>query len=142
MQQRNPLAPLAPLGSDFYVYQVDFLALAAGGTGSGGFSIEADARFQLNKLTFFADLAAAAQTDSTRVLPLVTVLVTATGSGRQLSSGAVPVPALFGTGEIPFILPRPKVFAPNSKVTVAVANFSSATTYNLRLSFIGEKLYG
>jgi hypothetical protein len=56
-------------------------------------------------------------------------------------SGAVPVVNLFGIGEIPFILPVPRIFKARSSITVAVANFSAATTYNLRLSFIGTKLF-
>lgn len=136
-------APRAPgyVGADFYCYTVEILNLAAGGNGSGSFTVENDAAFELNKLTFLADLDGAAQTDSGRVIPLVNVLITATSSGRQLMNQAAPVAALFGDGRIPFILPRAKIFSPNSKVSISATNFSSATSYDLRLVFIGQKLY-
>lgn len=128
--------------SDFFVYEVDFTAgIAAGATGNGSFTVQADSDFKWLKACYFADIAVAAQTDSTRIIPLATVLITDQGSGRQLMSAAVPIPSIFGTGQIPFILPVPKIFAAKSTVGVSVVNFSAASTYNLRLSFIGVKLF-
>lgn len=141
MKQQVTMQKSKYVAADFYIYEVEVLALGAGVTGNGSFSVDADGSFQLDKLTYFAEVAGGAQTDSTRVVPLVNILITSTGSGRQLMNQAAPLPALFGTGEIPFILTRPKIFSPNSKVTLSLANFSAATTYNLRLAFIGQKLY-
>lgn len=129
------------IAADFFTYEVDFAALAAAATATGQFSILADSDFYLQKMAYFADIAAAAQTDSTRVIPLVTMLVTDTGAGRQLMQAAVPIPSLMGTGQIPFILPAPRLFRANSTAQVQVTNFSAATTYNLRLSFIGQKAF-
>jgi hypothetical protein len=126
---------------DFFVYQEDFSAIANGATASGNINIQADSDFVVQKLTYFADIAAAVQTDSSRVIPLVSVLVTDTGSGRNLMESALPISNLFGTGEIPFILPQPKMFLARSTITVTLANFSAATTYNIRLSFIGYKIF-
>lgn len=130
-----------PVISDFYVYETDFAAIAAGATVTNTINIQADADFVVQKLTYFADLAAAAQTDSGRVIPLVSVLITDTGSGRQLMSSAVPVPNIFGTGEIPYILTQPKIFAARSNIQIQVSNFSAATAYNLKLSLIGVKQF-
>lgn len=127
---------------DFYVYQEDFAALAAGATASGNIQIQADSDFAVQKLTYFADIAAAGQTADTRVIPLITAQVIDTGSGRNLFESALPVPSVFGTGELPFILPTPKIFAARSTVTINIANFDAANTYNLRLSFIGYKIFG
>lgn len=126
---------------DFYIYETDFAALAAGSTVTNTINIQADADFVVQKLTFFADIAAAAQTDSGRVIPLCSVLITDTGSGRQLMSSAVPIPSMFGTGEIPYILSQPKIFSARSNIQIQVANFSAATAYNLKLSFIGVKQF-
>jgi hypothetical protein len=125
---------------DFFTYETDFSALAAAGSATQTFQIQADSDFIWHKGTFVADIAAAAQTDSTRVIPLVTCLITDSGAGRQLMNSAVPIPSLFGNGQIPFILPRPRVFRASSVVTVQLTSYVAAgTTYNLRLSFIGEK---
>ena len=128
--------------SDFFNYEVDFTAgIAAGGTANSSFTVQADSDFKWLKACYFADIAVAAQTDSARVVPLATVLITDQGSGRQLMSAATPIPNIFGTGQIPFILPVPKIFASKSTISVSVVNFSAASTYNIRLSFIGVKLF-
>lgn len=128
---------------EFYIYNVDFAAasLVAGANLTGSINIDSSADFMLQKLTYFADIAGAALTDSTRVIPLVSLTVTDTGSGRELMLNNIPIPSIFGTGQIPFILPRPKKFRRNSTIQVEVSNFSAATAYNLKLAFIGEKLY-
>ena len=127
---------------DFYVYQATFLALAGASSANGTIQIEANSDFVVQKLSFAADIAAAVQTDSTRVLPLVTIQLTDTGSGRQYMNEQVPITALFGNGQLPFILPNPRFMAANSVLQIAVTNLTAATTYNLYLSFIGFKYYG
>lgn len=126
---------------DFFVYGINFLALAPAGATTGAIQIQADSEFELQKLAFFADIAGAAQEAQTRVLPLVTVQVTDTGTGRQAFNLAVPIPAIMGDGQIPFILPTTKIFSPNSSLAFAITNYSAATTYNLRLLLIGAKLF-
>lgn len=128
---------------DFFVYELDFLAAAfmAGITLNSNVAIQADSDFKLLKLCFFADIAATIQTDSTRVIPIATVTVADQGSGRHLMSAAVPISSIFGTGQIPFIMPVPRIFTARSIIAVAVTNNTVATAYNLRLSFIGAKLF-
>lgn len=134
-------APGRLLGKEFYSYALSFSALANATDATGVINIEADSWFIAQKLTFAADIAAAAQTDANRVIPLVTVLITDTGSGRQLSNQAIPIPATMGTGELPFILPTPKIFKPRSALSIKVANYSAATTYNLYLVLHGAKAW-
>lgn len=131
---------------DYFTYELDFTGantLAGGGAARIlGFQIDAENDFLWQKACYVADIAAAAQTDSTRVVPLVTVSIQASPSGRTLSNAVVPVTSLFGTGEIPFILPHPRNFPARGQVTVTAQAFVAAgTTYSLRLSFIGTKLY-
>lgn len=126
---------------DFYVYSVSFSSLAAAGTDLQSVNIEADSNFQCVKLAYFADIAAAAQTYSSRVVPLVTLQITDTGSGRNLFNEATPIPNLFGSGEIPFILPIAREFKANSTVNFSVTNYDAASTYNLYLSLIGVKVF-
>jgi len=126
---------------DFYVYQENFLALASGATANGSIEVQADSDFVLQKMNYFADIAAAAQTPTTGVIPLVTLQLIDTGSGRNLFESAVPIPSIFGTGQLPFVLPIPRVFFARSTIALQVTNFDAAETYNLRLSFIGYKAY-
>jgi hypothetical protein len=130
-----------PIGADSFIHHIDFLPLAANATGSGNFQIDGDSDFRLHKLAMFADIAAAGETEATRVLPLVTVLLKDSKSGRNLMVDPVPIAALFGDGRLPFVLPRQKVFPAQCVVTAVVQSFDPANAYNLRLVFIGEKLF-
>jgi hypothetical protein len=127
---------------DFFVYEVDFTAgIAPGATANGTINVQADSDFKWIKSAYEADEAGASQEDSSRLIALCSVLITDTGSGRALMSSAVPIPNVFGTGQIPFIVPVPRIFKAKSSITVAVTNFDAAVTYRLRLSFIGTKLF-
>lgn len=126
---------------DFFVYDIDFAGIAPGGTANGQIQIQADADFELQKLAFFGDIAAAGQTEASRVLPLVTLQITDTGTGRQMFNAPVPIPALFGDGRIPFILPTTKVFSRNASVSFVLSNYDAANTYNVRLQLIGAKIF-
>lgn len=126
---------------DYFVYQLDFTALAGGTTANASIQIQADSDFKWVKSTYHANIANAILTDSTRVIALATINVTDTGSGRQLMSAPVPIENIFGVGLVPYILPVPRIFRARSTISVSLANFTAATTYNIRLSFIGTKLF-
>ena len=127
---------------DYYVYNFDFPALAPATVDTQRAEIEADANFIWMKTSGFADIAAAIQTAETRVVPLVTLQVFDTGSGRQLFNGETPWSNVVGWGEIPYILPIKRKYKANSVIRVTATNFSAATTYNLKLSFSGIKDFG
>jgi len=129
------------ISKDFFVYEVDFASIAAAGVGTGVIQIQADSDFRLEKTVYFASIAAATQTDASRVIPSMTAVIIDTSSGRQLSSSAVPIASLFGTAQDPFIWETPHIFEARSTLTVNVTNFDAAAAYVLRLSFIGTKLY-
>ena len=137
MQRNN----FGPDKSDFFVYQVNLASIAGAANASSTVNIRADADFIIHKFTLYADIAAAVQTESTRVLPAVTLQITDTGPGRQFFSDVVPLAALFGSGELPFILPGPRRVAANSTLLFTWANISAATTYRIYLSLIGQQIY-
>lgn len=126
---------------DFYVYQSTIAGLAPAGQLTDFITIEADADFIWMQGTYIADIAGAAFTATTRPIPLVRLQLTDTGSGRQLSNGAVPIPNYFGSGELPNILTTPRFFARNSSIQLVYTNFDAAVTYNMNLAFIGVKIY-
>lgn len=126
---------------DYFVYQLDFTALTGGTTANSSIQIQADSDFKWVKSSYHANIANGTQTDSSRVIALATINITDTGSGRQLMSAPVPIEDIFGTGLLPYILPVPRIFRARSTISVSLANFTAATTYNIRLSFIGTKLF-
>ncbi len=127
---------------DFYIYEAAVVAIAVGASVNDVINIEADSDFILQKLTYSADLAGVAQLESTRIVPNVTVQIVDTGSGRQLMQNPVPIPSFFGSGELPFILPNPRLFMRNSTIQVAFTSFEVAATPDIELAFIGYKIYG
>ncbi len=127
---------------DWYVYNVFFDALAPGDVGTQVVAVEADANFILVKLAGFASIADAGQTYETRIVPLATLQITDTGSGRQLLNGETAWSNIVGWGEIPYILPIRRKFKANSTIRVQATNFDAADTYELRLSFSGIKDFG
>lgn len=127
---------------DFFIYEAAVVAIATGASVNDVINIEADSDFILQKLTYSADLAGVAQLESTRIVPNVTVQITDTGSGRQLMQNPIPIPSFFGSGELPFILPNPRLFMRNSTLQVAFTSFEAAATPDIELAFIGYKIYG
>ena len=90
----------------------------------------------------FATIANAGETESTQVVPNCTLTIKDTASGRDLMNAPVPIPTLAGNGQLPFILPTPKVFQARGTIAVQVQNVSSDDTYtDLYLVFCGTKLF-
>jgi hypothetical protein len=127
--------------TDWYVYRAFVDSIAAAGSATSSINIRAHADFVLHKISFFADIAGAVQTDSSRVLPLVTLQLTDTGSGKQFFSDTIPVPALMGSGQLPHILPGPRRIAANSTIQFNWYNYSAATTYDIYAVLEGVEVY-
>lgn len=127
--------------AEYAVYGVNFLALAPAATAEGQIQIQADSAFRWISAAFYATIANAAFTRQTTPIPSVTIQITDNGSGRVLFNIPVPVPAVFGFGDLPYILPVPRQFKERSSVSFSVVNFDAAVTYNLRLVLHGAKLF-
>ena len=127
---------------DPFSYVITFASIAAAANSTETVNIQADSDFLIQAQNYMVDIAAAIQTDSSRVIPIATVLMTDTGSGRQLMDNEQPLSSIFGTGMEPYVLPQPKLMSARSSLSVKVTNTSASTTYtSLKLSFIGVKLF-
>jgi hypothetical protein len=126
---------------DFFVYTAQFAALAPAAVAQSSIQIQADSHFKWIKATLQCDIAAAAYLDSTRPIPLASLQITDGGTGRQLLFQAMPLETIFGSGALPFILPVPRIFRARSNISLSITNFSAATTYNIRLAFVGTKMF-
>lgn len=130
-----------------FVYSAEFLAanttsLAPGATGTFNINIQSDADFRILAAAYEADTGPGnPQVSSTVQIALVNVLLTDTGSGRNFMDRPVPIPSIFGNGQLPFPWPMPKEMRARSTLQVQCTNFDNANTYDLRLAFIGVKLY-
>lgn len=128
---------------DYYTYAIEIPTLTvAAAVATGQISIDADSDFVWEKSSYFADVAGAAQTDANKVVPLVSVAITDSGSGRNLQNIPVPIDTIAGRAGLPFLVPSPRVFAANSNITLVFTNYSAATDYaNLYYVFIGYKKF-
>lgn len=126
---------------DFFIYTTGRFSVAPAAQATQNIAIQADADFEIVKLTAFSDLAGAAQTRATQVVPNVNVLITDTGAGRQLMNVAVPLNSMFGTAQEPFILPIPKIIKARSNLQIVITSFEAANTDYLTLNFIGNKIF-
>jgi len=127
---------------DLYTYVASFGSLVAGGKSTQNINIETDADFIIDRIMFYADIAGAPQTADSRVIPLIDISLTDTGSGRNLQDKPVPLVCMAGDGALPFILPKPRKLRANSTLNVTAENISAATTYaNFRIVFSGYKRF-
>lgn len=126
---------------DFFTYVIPITeTIAAGGTTDGNVTLDADSDFLWQKFTFQALL----NSDGSAIEQNLTkcgLIITDTGSGRNLSNSTVPLAAFAGSGELPFILPTPKIFKASGQIQVTVNNFGDAALDSLYLVFIGQKCY-
>ena len=134
---------IPPGPRDYFVYAVTSASLAPTVTANLSLQISADSDFWWTGLTCFTANANASQNYSTRLLPLMTMQITDTGSGRQLFNTPIPIPALTGDGAHVNRLIHPRFFAASSTVQVQLVNFDAAVTYvNTFLAFVGFKIFG
>jgi hypothetical protein len=131
-----------------WIFEVDFATGAAftppapAATQIGNFLVDTSAPFMLISGTYRADIAAAAQTATTRVSPNATVLIQDQSSNRNWMNVAVPVTSIFGQeGGLPYFWPQPRLIPANTNVQISLTNYEAANTNNIRLSFHGYRLY-
>ncbi len=127
---------------DLTYYQTVVSALAPAASLPSQINIDAGTDFYWVATTFQADIGVAAQTESSVVIPLVTVIITDTGSQRQLMNAAVPISCIAGPGERPYRLILPRLFRANSIITFNWTSYvAGGTTYgNIYLILHGFRL--
>jgi hypothetical protein len=131
---------------DFFGYTFPtFTAIAAaGGTQSQQLTIQADSDFEIRRIVYQADLAAAAYVVNAAPVPNYTIQLTDTGAGRNLFNNPAPLSAVAQMGNFvpPVDLPWPKIVARNSTLLCQLTNFdAAAATYNVRILLLGRKIY-
>lgn len=127
---------------DFFVNAATVLSIAPAANVSANIAIEADASFFATKISMFATIAGAAVTQSSIVIPLVTLQITDNGSGRNLFNQAIPLGCIAGGGDLPYMIPIKRLFRANSSILLNFTNFSASTTYRIDIALSGVKIWG
>jgi len=131
---------------DFFIYPIVVASLihtAGSNVAVVQQQISTDSDFYWNAATYQVDLATAAQTNASRVVPAATVQINDQGSNRNLFNTPVPVATLAGFGNEPYRLVHPRLFTRGTTITVTFTNYSAAEDYtNLYFLLHGFKIYG
>lgn len=128
-------------GQDFFTYQQGLPAntiLAAGGSTSFAFNIDGESDFFWDKATLAVVDDA---TDTLVASPLLYITIVDTNSQRPLMNNPTPAINIFGTGQLPFILPIRKLFFSKATVKIQLQNYSALDYSAIDFSFVGIKAY-
>jgi hypothetical protein len=144
----NNLTPELRAGPKrFFVYRMDFLPVAAaGGTLTATFTVNSDSAFMVTSLAAEIHDPAAPGTPSGP--EGLTIEITDAGSGRQLQNGPLGFGTIVGVGtavqsggSLPAYMPWPQRIRASSQVTASIVNNKLAQAVNIRLSFVGFKIF-
>lgn len=144
MKANSPAkAPSKYFAKDFFAYVIGpFDDLANGQQLPGNVTLDADSDFLWQKFNCFSMFVDGNGDTVIDTKPMVTLTIKDTASGRDLMNGPVPLANLAGDGQLPFILPTPKVFQSRGTIAVNVQNIHPSITYlSIYLTFVGTKLF-
>jgi hypothetical protein len=132
---------------DYFVYpfnqaSLTFAAGANGPTATLTQQLSADSDFYWTATSYQVDLATAAQTNASRVVPAVTIQIIDQGANRSLHNAPVPLATVAGFGNEPHRLVHPRLFTRATSITVVLFNYSTVENYtNVYVVLEGFKVY-
>lgn len=126
----------------YFSYSANFInpgnPIPANGSVTFGVSIQSDSDFVLQALT---GVLRTTNNATVIVAPPVTVLITDTGSGRQIFDGAQEWLNLIGTAQEPGVLGTPYFAKAGGTLNFQCNNLDAATAWNARISLLGFKVF-
>jgi hypothetical protein len=120
----------------FHSYVLSFGAIAFGANLPLAFQVDTGFDFIWMKASAFIYDAAGLGV-STLLLPRLTVVLQDGSTKQQITDGEVPVASLFGTGQIPYILPLRHRIVGGATFNAQVFNRHTATAFGVDLVFSG-----
>ncbi len=136
VQQLEELRQTRPemIQEDNYTYTLE-ATIPANSEQQVSFQIESDSAFAWIQSTRWVD-------ENTVIDPVpdISIELKDGGSGRFLQQQPVNIFAMAGTAELPHILARPRLFAPNSLVTGTLSNDTDAEV-TVKIFFQGVKTW-
>lgn len=137
-----------PIQSDIYDYSHFLEDIASDGVPVDGdklLVIQSDADFECQSLQACIWVDATGPTVEDIVagehLPGLYVDIENTGNGQKWTDNPVGIPALFGTGQNPFILPVTYIMERNAAFRITVTNDSGYALKRVTFTFSGRKLF-
>ena len=124
---------------DLTFYETTFAALAAGASTPSQINIDAGTDFYWVASTYMVDTGSNPE-ESTFEIPQLNVVITDTGSQRQLMNAPLPLPCIAGPGERPYRLILPRLFRANSIIQFNWTNYGATAYDNLYFVMHGFRL--
>lgn len=126
---------------DWFSYPFNIGTIAATGVVNQTIQIQADSAFDLMQITAQGNLNGASEPWPSNVILPFTIMLTDTGTGRNLMNTPVPINMIAGRGELPFILPQNRIFAPKATIQIQCTGYGGGTYNNIFVNLIGAKLF-
>lgn len=124
----------------FYDYNADFAGtIAANTTAQTTINIDGSSYFDVIKMSYYCADPASTITENTRLIPGILIQILDTDSNEAWFNSPTYVGSIFGTGVIPYILPRPRRIAPRAVVQVTATNLDNQAR-RLQLTFSGLRI--
>lgn len=143
-QVRNPfLSFLSPSANQIDItFYGTSITLTAGQSLPSQINIDAGTDFYWFASSFQANIAGSAYdaTSHQIVCPLIDVVITDTGSQRNLMNTPIPITTIAGTGQLPYRLLLPRLFKANSIVQFSWTSFEATLTDSLDFVMHGFRL--
>lgn len=119
-----------------FIYTSGAIALAAavGAPGNGTIAIAADYNYELDYITIMTTQAGVIVLNWAGL-----ITIQWTGTGQAISNAPVPVDAFAGNGQLPYLLPEPRLLEANTSATIILANSVAVATV-VTVVFHGSKL--
>lgn len=134
--------------ADYFWYAVSVSGIVSTApTASATVNLDADSYFYCVALTSVSQIQTgglgAAYTESTAPLPLVTLNIQDSATGKSLMNTPLLIPGFTGDGKRPYRFVRPRVFNPNASVQLSFngSQMAAGTTYGIQIILHGYKVY-
>lgn len=125
----------------FFAYELTCASLAAAtGADSKSFNVNSAYDFYWFKSAAFVYDSNGLGV-STLQWPMLEVQLQDGSTTEQMTNQAAAINSLFGTGEIPYILPQPHFIAAGATFTAKVNNKHASIVYSVRLQFQGVHVF-
>lgn len=125
---------------DFFTYNLRFNTIVAGGTQVQTANVQNDSDFVWVRGAITVTNAAFTTFTAASSVPMLATL-TDSAAGVNLQDSATHISNLFGTAQLPFDLPFPKIFRKGGQISLSLQNQDGANAFVVNVSFHGFKVY-
>lgn len=125
------------VGIEYFGYAVEIDNVAQNAAASGIFQVQSDSDFVC---TYLSGISYNPTTGGVDPVPIGLIQITDTGSGKTFFNQPAFMGLVFGQGGYPFLLPAPRLIAPNTNIQYNVTNLNTAAR-NFHIIMLGARIF-